>query len=162
MPYERTDGPPSQITAWPYRSLPRKGFASFLLATYAMMMLPVGALVGTASLWVVLCFGLVALTALWFFLEQSYRSGTLREVLTMAPDKVTLVRQNPDGTEQNWHAAPHWITLELAPEGPVPNYLTLQGNGRRVEFGAFLTPEERADLHRTLLRDIAQLRGPQP
>jgi uncharacterized membrane protein len=31
--------------------------------------------------------------------------------------------------------------------GPVPNYVTLSGNGREVEIGAFLSEEERKALY---------------
>ena len=30
--------------------------------------------------------------------------------------------------------------------GPVPNYVTLSGNGREVEIGAFLSEDERVEL----------------
>lgn len=36
-------------------------------------------------------------------------------------------------------------------DGPVPNYVTLKGNSREVEIGAFLSEEERKQLHRDLL-----------
>jgi uncharacterized membrane protein len=40
----------------------------------------------------------------------------------------------------------------------VPNYLTLKGEGREVELGAFLSEEERVALHAALRDRIPQLR----
>ena len=43
--------------------------------------------------------------------------------------------------------------------GPVDNYLTLKGGGREIELGAFLSPEERADLHDQILTLLARCRA---
>jgi uncharacterized membrane protein len=40
----------------------------------------------------------------------------------------------------------------LAEGGPVENYVTMRGNGRTVEIGAFLSPDERLDLYRELMQ----------
>ena len=45
-----------------------------------------------------------------------------------------------------WQANPFWVRLRLDPDARPENYLTLQGGGRRIELGAFLSPEERVEL----------------
>ena len=40
----------------------------------------------------------------------------------------------------------------------VEKYLTLRGNGREIELGAFLTPGERAALYREIRDALARLR----
>jgi uncharacterized membrane protein len=40
----------------------------------------------------------------------------------------------------------------------VPNYLTLKGNGREVEIGAFLSEPERLTLRRELMAALAQMK----
>ena len=42
--------------------------------------------------------------------------------------------------------------------GPVPNYLTLKGDGREVELGAFLSEEERLALRDDLHQRLVALR----
>jgi len=140
--------PALRVTLWPHRSLPRRGFVAFIGITFAMLMIPLFALLGTLALWGLLPFLLGALGLMWYFLERSYTDGTLTEVLTLWSDRIELIRTNPRGPVQDWHANPHWVHLALRPEGgPVENYLTLKGNGREVELGAFLSPDERVDLH---------------
>ena len=135
------------ITAWPHRSLPRRGFVAFLGVTWAMLMIPAIGLLGTVALWGLLPFMLIALGLTWYFLERSYKDGDILETLILTHETAKLRRHNPRSPQQNWQANIHWVVMGLTPkDAPVDNYLTLQGNGRRVEFGAFLTPDERLAL----------------
>jgi len=143
---------------WPHRSLPRKGMAGVIGFAFVMILIPTLPLLGTPVLWGLLPFTLGAVCLLWFFLERSYASGALREDLTLWPDKIEIVRTNPRGPEQRWAANPFWVRLSLIETGgPVENYVTLNGNGREVELGAFLSPHERAALHNDLQRLLARL-----
>ncbi len=149
------DPPRRRLTLWPHRSLPRKGFAAFILATYAMFMLPLMAFLGTAALWGMLPFLLGTIALTWAFLQRSYTDGRLREELTLWNDHAELIRQDPRGARQSWGANPHWVKVEMhAHSGPVENYVTLRGGGRTVEIGAFLSPGERERLYHDLLREL--------
>ena len=44
-------------------------------------------------------------------------------------------------------------------EGPVANYLTLNGNGREVELGSFLGEDERKELFHELNRLLKKLKS---
>ena len=164
MPYEwrATSRPEStQVTAWPHRSLPRRDFARFILVTWAMLMIPAIALVGTAALWGILPFLVLAIGLIWYFLERSYRDGDLIETLHLTHDEVTLTRSEPRKPTQTWSANPHWVEISLhRDKGPVENYITLRGNGRTVEFGAFLSAEERVALHGELRDAFAKANQP--
>lgn len=142
------DSPPAlHLSLWPHRSLPRKGFAWFILLTFAMLMLPLFAALGTVVLWGLLPFLMGALALMWYFLDRSYKDGELREDLRLWSDHVELLRSNPRKPPQAWGANPHWARVEIiAKNGPVENYVTLTGNGRTVEIGAFLSPGERKQL----------------
>lgn len=152
MPYEwisAESGEAGQVTLrlWPYRSLPRQGFVAFIAITAAMLVLPLMAVLGTPVLWGLLPFIAAAVAGVWWALSGSYRAGGTVEVLRFDPDCVTLTRRAPDGTERRWQANPYWVRVRLYPTGgPVPDYLTLRGNGREVEIGAFLAPPERRAL----------------
>lgn len=162
MPYEWTetdDEGAARLTLWPYRSLPVKGFVLFIAATAAMLLVPLLALIGTVLLWGILPFILIAVGSIWWAIRRNYRDATLTETLTLGRDRIALVRRAPDGREQHWQANPYWVSVRLYPrEGPVPDYLTLKGDGREVELGAFLTGEERRALAAEIERRLHALR----
>ena len=140
-------GKPITLTAWPYRSLRKKDFVRFMGATCALLFLPLIALLGKGPLWVMLPFLLGTIALIWWFIDRSYRDGTLTEVLEITSDMATLTRRDPKGRVQSWQANPYWITVTLHKTGPVPQYLTLRGDGEReVELGAFLAEAERVEL----------------
>lgn len=149
MPYEWL--PPNadhqRLHLWPYRSLPRRGMVWFIGATAALIAVPLLGLLGTPVLWALLPFLVATIAAIWWALERSFRDGEIVEDLTLTPDRVSLVRHGPRGKRQDWQANPHWVRMTLhATGGPVPQYLTMKGEGREVELGAFLTAEERRQL----------------
>lgn len=159
MPYEwlPPTGDARRLHLWPYRSLPRRGMVWFLAGTALAIVVPLLGLIGTPVLWGLLPFLLAAIAAIWWALERSFRDGEIVEDLTLTPDLVTLVRHGPRGHRQDWQANPHWVRLTLHPTaGPVPQYLTMKGEGREVELGAFLTEEER----RRLAAEITEILRP--
>ena len=157
MPIERRDpatslsgsGPAAELRLSPHRSLDASGFALFIGATFVLLLVPLGPVLGTAVLWVLLPFLMAALAMMWVALRShAARQAALSETLTLTPDRVSLERRDAERGVRRWEAKPHWITLNLHSDGgPVENYVTLRGSGREVEVGAFLSPEERLVLH---------------
>lgn len=161
MPYEWIDppvtGPKAELHLWPYRSLPKKGFVTFFGVTFAMVAIPLLAVVGSPILWGILPFVALVMGGAWWGLQRSYRDGSTLEELRLWEDRVTLTRHNPRGPRQDWEANPHWVRVhDYVRDGPVEHYLTLQGGPREVEIGAFLSVEERVQLADEL---ADQLRG---
>lgn len=167
MPYEwvepdEPNAPKAELHLWPYRSLPRRGFVWVMGMGFALMLLPLLALLGSVILWGLLPFGLAALGALWFFIEKSYKDGEILEELRIWPDRMTLTRHGPKGQLQTWEANPFWVTVELHKRGgPVPDYVTLKGKGREVELGAFLSEDERPALHKELSQRLTTIKSHQ-
>mgnify|MGYP001766212660 FL=1 len=161
MPYEwlPPDGDTQRLHLWPYRSLPRRGMVWFLGGTAVCIVVPLLGLIGTPVLWGLLPFLLATLWAIWWALEKSFRDAEIVEDLTITPGLVTLVRHGPKGKRQDWQANPHWVRLWLhATGGPVPQYLTMKGEGREVELGAFLTEAERRRLAAEITEVLRSLR----
>lgn len=157
MPYRWTS--PQNLTLWPHRSLTPKGRVIFISLTAAMFLLPLLTELGHPGLWMLLPFLLTALAGVNYALDRNTSDRAITEALTLTPLEITLTRTGPRAKIQTWEANPHWVRLTLyATDGPVPNYLTLTGNGREVELGAFLTEPERLALKADLETHLASLR----
>ena len=170
MPYrvvtDRVEAPASpgafryELELWPHQSLTGSGFALVIAGTYAMLCVPLFGLLGTAVLWGVLPFALVALGGLTFAMRRSWRDRDVVETFRLTADEAHLTRRQPDGSALDWHANVHWVRVERHEKvGRIEDYLTLLGGPRIVEIGAFLMPEERRDLERLLDLALGRLRG---
>jgi len=158
MPYDiREDIKDTQIKiieVWPYNSLKPKGFVLFLGSTFVLICLPLFNVLGTTVFWGLLPFLLVAFMGVWFALRRSLNDRQVLEQLTLSQEEVALIRQDPTGEHKRWVCSPYWSKLKIyKTEGPVRNYITLTGNGREVELGAFLSEDER----KTLYEELEQL-----
>lgn len=150
--------PFATLRLWPHRSLPLTGFAGIMGFTGCMFLVPLAPFIGTPVFWGLLPFLCAAMAALYLFFLRNYRDGELTEELTVWSDRIELVRYNPRSPKQMWEANPYWIRLSLHPDrGPVQNYLTMNGGGREVELGAFLSPEEREAVYDDLDRLLKRL-----
>lgn len=156
--FSRTDPPKFELAIWPNRSMPKHGFHKILWFTAGMLALPLIPLLGSPVGWALLPFLLGTLFLLWFFIRWNYSDGKLHEILKIWDDLITVERFDPAGRVQRWHANPFWVRTELYPDGKIENYLTLKGNGREIELGAFLSPEERVALRDDVERALRKAR----
>ncbi|KIN64561.1 Integral membrane protein [Sulfitobacter noctilucicola] len=161
MPYEWKTAPDAQLQEmrlWPHQSLPARGFAAFVLATFTLILIPIFTLLGTVLLWGMLPFVLMAVGGIYLALQSNYKSRQIEEVLTLDADSARLIHTNPKGEVKEWHCNRYWTqVLKYERDGPVPHYVTLRGEGREVEIGSFLSEEERVALYDELQRSL--LRG---
>lgn len=161
MPYEwfPPEADRQRLHLWPHRSLTQRGFVWFVGGTAALIAVPLVGVLGSPVVWALLPFLLGTIWAIWFALRKNGRDRDIVEDLILSPDHITLTRHGPRGQRQDWEANPYWLRVTLHPTGgPVPNYLTLKGEGREVELGAFLSEEERIALSRDLGDRLAALR----
>lgn len=168
MPYLWRDNPAApeqsgaashELLLWPHRSLPLTGFVWFIGITAALIAVPLLAVVGHAVLWGLLPFAAAAVAGLWFAIIRNYRSGQTRELLRLSPEALDLTRSDPGRPDRHWRANPYWVRVALRGDGPVEAYLTLSAEGREIELGAFLSPDERRALEAELRRRLSGLRG---
>lgn len=149
MPYEwlPPKGETQRLQLWPHRSLTKAGFVWFIGVTAGLIALPLIGTLGSPVLWALLPFLAAAIAAIWVALRKNGRDRDIFEELCLSPDRIALVRHEPKGQRRDWEANTHWLRITLhTTGGPVPNYLTLKGEGREVELGAFLSEAERLAL----------------
>lgn len=159
MPYQwsATSQPAEgeELTLWPHQSMQPRGFVLFIGTTFALLLVPMLPVLGTVVLWGLLPFLMLALWAIWFALTRSQRNAQVLEVLTLSDDTAHLIRRNPRGDVQEWESNRYWAQPAIHERGgPVPFYVTLKGNGREVEIGAFLSEDERIALYDDLVRAL--------
>lgn len=155
MPYHWTNTDDvRRLEVTQHQSMTPKGFVLFMGSTLVLVAIPLIAVLGTPTLWVLLAFVATAIGGVWFAITRNQTDGTQSETLTIGPEMAELIHRDARGHEQSWSANPYWVTVHLHPgDKPVEHYLTLKGSGREVELGAFLSPEERKALYEEL-RDI--------
>ena len=160
MPYAWTHTPEaSRLEAWPYRSLPKTGFAVVIGIAYGLIVLPLLAVLGTVALWGLLPFSIAAVAALWWGLQRSYRDGEILEELVITEDTLSLKRSHPREPVKEFSCNPYWASVEMhLTGGPVPHYITIKGSNREVEIGAFLSEDERRRLYGDLSEILMQAR----
>lgn len=126
--------------------------------TALLLAVPLMPALATPVFWGLLPFLVGALVMLWWGLQRSNRDRAITEDLILTPTEIRLIRQTPHQQPQEWRANPYWVQVRLhAAGGPVPNYLTLKGDGREVEIGSFLTEDERKTLYDELSRALARV-----
>ncbi len=146
-PFGRSDPPVLALTLWPNRSLTRRGSGWLMGLLACGLALPLVMLAGSKAAWGMLPFLLAALVAMYVAIRRSWLDGRLSEELRLWPDLITVVRREPGGQVRRWHANPFWVRMKISDDAKVEKYLTLKGNGREIELGAFLSPWERERLH---------------
>lgn len=157
-PFSRADPPVLALTLWPNRSLSPTGGGWLIALLAAGFAMPLLAFAGAPVAWGLLPFMLAALVALYWAIRGNQRDGRLCEELRIWPDLVTVVRREPKGTVRRWHANPFWVRARLYEDAPLEKYLTLEGAGREIELGAFLSPWERESLYAEIRTTLGKLR----
>ena len=156
MPYQWTTQPDEtrqQLRLWPHNSLPERGMAAFVLATFGMILIPIISMLGSPVLWGLLPFAMLAVWGLYHALQRNKRARQILEVLTLDDEAAQLIRTEPSGAVKEWDCNRYWTTItKYEKDGPIPQYVTLKGKGREVEIGAFLSEEERVALYDELQR----------
>ena len=149
------DAPAHEMRLWPHQSLPAKGFAAFILTTFTLILIPTMTLLGTVLLWGMLPFVLMAVGGVYLALQHNHKTRQIEEVLTLQDDIARLTHTTHRGEVKEWACNRYWATVtKYEKDGPVPHYVTLRGEGREVEIGAFLSEEERVELYDDLQRSL--------
>lgn len=145
--FGRNDPPSVSFVLWPNRSLSQDEFRTILWLTATAMCFPLLPLLGTKVGAFLIPFMAGAFLMLYLALKRSYYDGRLSEEVNVWPDLITVTRRDPFGRVKQWDANPFWVRLQLYKNAKIEYYLTLDGNGREIELGAFLSPEERVSLY---------------
>ena len=150
-------GPTFEAVLYPNPPLGRNGFLVFAALVSSIICAfglgftligawPVGGFMGLELVLVIGAF-------IW-----SRRQARRHELIRVDASGLYVRRVDPDGRAMDWRFEPMWARVEMD-DPPRPNsHLLLTGEGRRLAIGAFLTPEERLDVARSLREALRRLR----
>ena len=155
-----SEEPLLSLTIWPHRSCDRKTFSKLLICIGLILILPTFLFLNISFALSILPFSLLSVLLLFVVGNKNFNDALLTENLKIYPKKIVLERKEPNNEIKKWFSNPYWTKVNLYSNGPVESYLTLKGNGKEVELGSFLTPEERISLKKLIDETLHKLSTP--
>ena len=145
----------------PHRSLGPRGFRVFMLVCFActaFASLPFY-LMGA---WPVVGFMGLDVLALYLAFRVNFRAAHAYEELHLTSLELLFARVSKHGARREWRFNPSWVRFErVEHEEFGTQRLALVSGGRSLEVGAFLGPDQKAELATQFTRALARARrGP--
>jgi uncharacterized membrane protein len=142
----------------PHRSLTPADFRCFIFVfcvanvVFSVPFFMIGA-------WPVAGFMGLDAVALFVAFKVNFRSARAYETLELTPLELVFVKIGEKGQRAEWRFNPSWVRLEqIVHEEFGSERVALVSRGVSVEIGAFLGPEQKAELARELGKALAQAR----
>lgn len=143
---------------FPYRSLGRKGFKILLLLSgvvclvYGMFFIATGA-------WPIGFFFGLDFVLLYGAFWLNYRSGKVREEVTVSHTSVSVRKFSPSGRMVEHRFNPFWARFFVRRHQEI-GILSMHifGEGRRTDVGSFLNPEDRESFARAFKGALAMVK----
>ncbi len=93
-------------------------------------------------------------------LQKNFQQGNTFEEILILKNKIIVVHKEKNKEQKTWEGNPYWTRVHLDFNNPkLKNYLTLTGKGRHIELGAFLSPDERAELRDKIQNALAKAKS---
>ncbi|MEX2649113.1 MAG: DUF2244 domain-containing protein [Alphaproteobacteria bacterium] len=146
----------------PHRSLTPAGMR-LLVGAFAALCLALGVGFWVIGAWPVVGFLGLDVALLYLALKLSFVTARRSERLELTPEAFTVRRTDPWGrTDHVRFAPPHWLRVEMDDPPRHESRLRVSSHGRAVTLGAFLMPDERAQVARALMAALRRLVGSSP
>ncbi len=154
----RNDQPVFAAELFPYRSLGRKGFKVLFSVSGAVCFVYGMFFIVTGAWPIGFFFGLDFLLlygAFWL----SYRSGRVREEVTVSRTDVSVRKFSPSGRMIEHHFNPFWTRFLVRRHQEI-GILSMHifGEGKRTDVGSFLNPDDRESFAKAFKRALATVK----
>ncbi|MBB3392325.1 putative membrane protein [Rhizobium sp. BK275] len=154
----RNDQPVFAAELFPYRSLGRKGFKVLLGMSGAICFIYGMFFIVTGAWPIGFFFGLDFLLlygAFWL----NYRSGRVREEVTVSRTDVAVRKFSPSGRMIEHHFNPFWTRFLVRRHQEI-GILSMHifGEGKRTDVGSFLNPDDRESFAKAFKGALATVR----
>jgi len=144
----------------PHTSLSPRGFL-LLMSAIASVSFVAGMAFMLAGAWPI--FGFFGLDVLLIYLafKSNYRWARMYETVRLTEDALLVERISPSGKVQRWRFQPYWLRVDIDDPVRHDSQLVISSHGKRLQIGAFLTPDERAEFADALRDALSGLRQPE-
>ena len=152
-----SEAPSIKIRLAPNRSLDAHGTKVVFAVVACGFLLPIIPFIGSPIGTTLTIFSGLTFYLFLTLLQRNFQQGSTFEEILISKDKITVVHQEKNKEQMTWECNPYWTKVHLDINNPkLKNYLTLAGKGRRIELGAFLSPDERLELRDKIQNALAK------
>ncbi|WP_427024780.1 DUF2244 domain-containing protein [Aureimonas ureilytica] len=157
-PAQGADAPLFEALLVPYRSLGRRGF-HVTMALFGGASLVSGLAFLANGAWPIVGFFGLDVLLLWIALRASFRSAQAREEVSVSRTDLSIRKISPRGAVSETHYYPGWtrFLVRRHPEFGV-THMSVTGEGRATELGAFLNPDDRDSFAKAFGQALADAR----
>ena len=154
------EAPSIKIRLAPNRSLDSHGTKVVFAVVACGFLLPIIPFIGSPIGTTLTIFSGLTFYLFLTLLQRNFQQGSTFEEILISKNKIIVVHQEKNKEQMTWECNPYWTKVHLDINNPkLKNYLTLAGKGRRIELGAFLSPDERLELRDKIQKALAKANG---
>ncbi len=152
-----TQAHPLRWRLYPHRSLGRQGYRTMMIALGVVSLLAALRFY-VLHAWPVVIFLFVDVALIYWAFRLSYAQAAAYEEVEIADGKIIVRQVSHRGVARQHEFNAYWASVILEQINQVQCRLLLVAQGRQLEFGTFLAPFERFDIHADIERGLAQAR----
>lgn len=143
----------------PQRSLGRNGFALMMICVSAICLIA-GLVFFMLGAWPVAGFLGLDVLLIYAAFRYNYSSARLYEKVELSENELRVTRVHPSGQSESWSYNPYWVQLELKETAKQQKLLGIRSHGKVLNFGRFLTDDEKISFANALDTALQKIRGP--
>lgn len=137
----------------PNRSLSPKGFIIFMVCISAVCFIT-GLVFTLAGAWPVMGFMGLDVLLIYLAFRKNYNDLKIFETISLTPNVLILERVYPSGRSQSFEYNPFWVKVGIKEHSSGATKMQLVSHGKVLNFGNFLSDDERREFASVLNREI--------
>lgn len=143
----------------PHRSLSREGFY-VLMGFISVTCFASGVMFMVIGAWPVLIFLALDVLVIWLAFKLNYRSGRVRERVSVARDELVIQQFDSSGRMKEHIFNPFWTRFEIERHDEIGiTGMVLRSRDKQLTIGSFLNPEDRESFSMAFAGAIARVRS---
>ena len=154
---DTNEAPFINIRLVPNRSLNSNGTKVVFAVIASGFLLPIIPFIGSPIGTTLTIFSGLTFYLFLTMLQRNFQQGSTFEEVLISKNRIKVVHKEKNKKLMTWECNPYWTKVHLDINNPkLKNYLTLAGKGKRIELGAFLSPDERLELRDKIQNALAK------